>query len=63
MKKMPEPMPNAAAEMPSAAFMVSAAKPTFTRSRNAKKYSTPRNGIRRHATLRSAELPMLLSAG
>ena len=34
---MPEPKPNMVAVKPSALFMVSAAKPTFTRSRYAMK--------------------------
>ncbi len=32
-KKMPAPYPNAVADSPRSSFMVSAAKPTFTRSR------------------------------
>src|SRR5207244_8060676 len=51
---MPAPRPYTWLERPSAAFICSAAKPTFTRSRYATKYMRARNGMRRRRTRRTA---------
>src|ERR1700730_15325702 len=51
---MPTPNPNISAVKPNSLFMVSAAKPTLTRSKKAMRKHRIRNGMRRHAALRDA---------